>query len=350
MRNRPQRLARQQVHRHQAADGHPLRIDRNCAHGDHGHREEREQHMRGLARIFHIAVLAEALQQPAVVARLPGRLDSIVIPQHLERGAGIADFGRAPVELASVLHFLDATAAHLVGPPPRQHRHDDHGHKDHRQHGPGNDADNDQRDQRHRQIQHARGQTARHAGAHRAHVTKQLQPLAGRAPLQRQQRMAQHAVHQRLGYATVDGGAGLSQRTGAHAAQPQLQRQKAQHAGHHGRQRGRATARNHAVVDLQQKDGGQQAQQADGQRQPCRLVQVMRRPGKGTADGRAKGVVSAALLAPVLRNGTQSTKNQILNHGKPFTNARNGSVGIAMSRHIRTWQSNRSPNSTPHHY
>ncbi len=288
LRDGAQRLARQQVHGHQAADAHPLRIDGNGAHGDHGNGEQRQQHGAGLACVFHLAVLAEALGQPAVIAVLPVLARGGVVAQHLQRGAGVADFGRAPVQHAGLGDFLHAAAAHLVGPPPGQHAHDEHGHQDHRQHGPGNDADDHQGQQGHGQVQQRGRQAPGHARAHGAHVAEQLQPLAGRALLQRGQRVAQHGMHQRLGDIAVDHGAGFAQGAGAPAAQPPFQAQEAQHAGHHGRERGRAAACNDAVVDLQQEDGWQQAQHTDGQGQPRGTAQLVSGPVEGLGDGSCK--------------------------------------------------------------
>jgi hypothetical protein len=212
-------------------------------------------------------------------------------------------------------------AAHLVGPPPGEQAQDDHCHEDHRQHGPGNDADDDEGEQRHRQIERGGGEAARHARAHGADVTEQLQPLAGGALLQREQRPAQHGVHQGLADVAIDGGAGFAQRTGALSAQPDLQPQKAQHARDHGDQRGVAAAGDDAVVDLQQEDGGQQPEQADRQRQPGGPVQV----GRGTAEriGNRVGVPAARIASHctarqrLLRaGGQQVARKQVFDHGK----------------------------------
>ena len=242
LRDRAQRLAGKQIDGHEAADAHPLLVDGDGTHGDHGHGEHGEQHVAGLAGVFHLAVLAKALAQPTVVARLPGLLGRAVVTQHFERGAGIADLGGAAIELAGLFDLLDPAGADLIGPPPGEHAQNHHRHQNHRQHGPGDDADDDQRDDGHRQIEHGSGQPARDAGAHRADILEELQPLAGGALFQRQKRVAQHAVHERLRDFAVDGGTGFTQGAGTAAAQPEFQTQKAQGTRDHGGERGRSSA------------------------------------------------------------------------------------------------------------
>ena len=268
--------------------------------------------------VFHLAVFVEALGQPAVVAALPGLQSSAVVAQHLERAAGVADFGGAAVELAGLFDLFDLAAAHLVGPPPGEHSQNQHGHQNDGQHRPGDDAHHHQGDQRHRQIEHRRGHAARHAAAQRAYIAEQLQPLAGRALLQAQHGVAQHAVHQRLRHVAVDGGAGFAQGTGAAAAQPQLQTQKAQHAGYHGDQGGIAAAGDDAVVNLEQKDRRQQAQQTDGQRQPGSLAQIGAGALKTVADGAGKRSCRSRNTCGAGSFGSrnQLVREQEFNHGQ----------------------------------
>jgi hypothetical protein len=224
----------------------------------------------------------------------------------------MADLGRHAVEAAAALHFLDAAGAHLVGPPPGEEREDrEEGHH-HRQHRQRDDADHHQPEHRHRQVEDRLREAAGDGAAHRADVAEVQVPHRGRPRLERAQRTAEHGAHQRTRDAVVDDRARVAQQARTARAQPELDAQEEQDAADQRRQRRDAAAREHAVVDLQQEDRGQQPEQADRNGAPGRAldqrVGITKRGVEGARIGTGTG-----LHGPL---GDQLSGQEKLDHGR----------------------------------